>query len=118
MSKLTTVMTALDETGHGQRLTPVFISVDPERDQPDKIAEYLAYFHTDFVGLTGSRAALNRAADTFKTFLQDVPKDPAPDYQVTHSSIVYVVDPISRIVDYIPFEAGHDAMLSKVREIL
>lgn len=118
MSKLTTVMATLDKTGRGQKVTPIFISVDPERDSPEKISEYLTFFHSSFVGLTGNRHALKTTADNFKTFLQDAPKDSKTEYQVTHSSIIYVVDPFSRVVDYIPFESGHDAMVSKITEIL
>lgn len=118
MSKLTTVINALHDSGHGPRVTPVFISVDPERDDPNEVAEYLAHFHDDFIGLTGNRTALKQTADSFKTFLQAVPKDQIAGYQITHSSIIYVVDPFSRIVDYIPFEASHAAMVNQIRKIL
>ena len=118
MSKLTTVMNALHKSGHRQQVTPVFVTVDPERDDPQQLAQYLAFFHEDFVGLTGSRSALNQAADSFKTFLQAAPRDRIAGYQVTHSSIVYVVDPFSRIVDYIPLDVGHEAIANKIREVL
>ncbi len=118
MSRLTAAMKILDETGHGQRVTPVFISVDPERDSPEKVTQYLANFDTRFVGLTGSRPALEIAASTFKTLLAKAPVLAATNYQISHSSIVYIVDEYSRVIDFISFEDGVDVMAARVREIL
>ena len=83
MSKLSNVMNALDKSGHGKQITPVFISVDPERDSVEKVAAYLQHFHSSFVGLTGTRPALQSAADRFKTLLDQVPKNPTSGYQLT-----------------------------------
>ena len=119
MAELTQVMAALDQSGHGSRITPVFISVDPERDTPEKVAAYLEYFDDRFVGLTGSRPALKRAADSFKTLLEeDLSDDRTGDYPIAHSSVVYIVNPFSRIVDYLPGSADHHAMAEKIREII
>lgn len=118
MAKLTQVMADLDRTGHGNRITPVFISVDPERDTPEKVAAYLAYFDDRFVGLTGSRPALKSAADSFKTLLEDLNAEKSGDYQITHSSVTYIVDPFSRIVDYVPGAANYQAVAEKIRETI
>lgn len=118
MSKLTAMMEELDRTGHGDRIRPIFISVDPERDTPEKIAKYLENFDDRFVGLTGTRTALNSAANSFKTLLQELSPHETEDYQITHSSITYIIDPFSRIVDYIPGAADHRAMADKVRETI
>ncbi|MDE0179509.1 MAG: SCO family protein [Gammaproteobacteria bacterium] len=116
MNKLTQVMAELDRTGHGTRISPVFISVDPERDTPEKVAAYLEYFDERFVGLTGSRAALKGAADSFKTLFEEFSGDTTPDHQINHSTIVYIVDPFSRIVDYLPGAADHVAMAARIRD--
>lgn len=118
MSNLAQVMTELDGTGHASRVTPVFISVDPERDVPATVAAYVARFDDRFVGLTGSRAALEGVANSFKTFLQDAPPRGANDYQVSHSSTVYVVDPFGRIVDYLSFADGVEAFAERVRDLV
>ena len=115
MAKLTQVMAALDASGRGRRVTPVFISVDPERDTPEKVAAYLEYFDHRFVGLTGSRTALANAADSFKTLLEDLSPEQTGDYQINHSAVVYLVDPFGRIVDVLPGSADHLAMADKVR---
>ncbi len=118
MSNLTRVMAQLDATGHARGVTPVFISVDPERDVPAKVAAYVERFDHRFVGLTGSRAALEGVAASFKTFLQDAPPRRADDYQVSHASTVYLVDPFGRIVDYLSFAEGVDAVAERVRDLV
>ncbi len=118
MTKLSLVMAELDRTGHGSRITPVFISVDPERDSPEKVAEFLGFFDERFVGLTGSRAALEGAADSFKTLLEDLPDDRRGKYQITHSTMVYILDPFSRIVDFLPGSADTAGMAERIREII
>ena len=118
MSNLTRVMAQLDSTGHSRGVTPVFISVDPERDIPATVAAYVERFDHRFVGLTGSRAALEGVAASFKTFLQDGPPRGSDDYQVSHSSTIYLVDPFGRIVDYLSFAEGVDAVAERVRDLV
>lgn len=118
MSKLTMVMAELDKSGHGTRIIPVFISVDPERDSPEKVATYLENFDDRFVGLTGSRPALESAADSFKTLFEDLAIKRDSNYQITHSSVVYIVDPFSRIVDYVPGATDHREMAKIIRDII
>ncbi len=118
MSDLTRVMADLDASGHSRRVTPVFISVDPERDVPTTVARYIERFDDRFVGLTGSRAALEQTAESFKTFLQDAPPRGVNEYQVSHSSTVYIVDPYGRIVDYLSFSEGVEAVAERVRDLV
>lgn len=115
MYKLTQVMYALDQAGNSHKVNPLFITVDPERDTPDKIATYLGNFHERIVGLTGSRQALSATADSFKTLLAEAPDQPEPGYQIQHSSLMYIVDPFSRIVDYLNFETDVDSMVQKIQ---
>ncbi|MBL6707897.1 MAG: SCO family protein [Pseudomonadales bacterium] len=118
MAKLTQAMAELDNSGHGNQVRPVFISVDPERDTPEKVAQFLTYFDNRFVGLTGSRMALKSAANSFKTLFADFAEQRSENYQITHSSVVFILDPFSRIVDYMPSTASAVAVAEKVREVL
>lgn len=118
MAKLTEVMAELDRTGHGTRITPVFISVDPERDSPDRVAAFLEYFDERFVGLTGSRAALKVAADSFRTLFEERHHATTPYHQINHSTVVYIVDPFSRIVDFLPGSADHLTMATRIRDLI
>lgn len=118
MTKLTRVMQVLDDAGYQDEVTPVFISVDPERDSVEVVAAYLDSFHDQFVGLTGSRFALQSTAGRFKTILDELPDDRTEGYQLTHSSIIYVVDPSSRVVDYISLKKTSDEMAAQVSALL
>ena len=119
MSKLTQVMAVLDDTGHSIGVRPVFISVDPERDTPEKVAKYLDNFDDRFIGLTGSRSALKSAANSFETLLEEMSaENSGDDYQIPHSSVTYIVDPSGRIIDYVPGTLGAEAIADKVREII
>lgn len=118
MSKLTAAMQRLDESGHADEVTPMFVSVDPERDTPDEVQRYLARFDHRFVGLTGPRAALTDAAASFRTFLQTAPPPGMTDYQVVHATTVYMVDPKGRIVSFIAGGEDAEAIAAAVRSRL
>ena len=70
----------------GDRLQVLFATVDPERDTPEIIREYLAHFDPSFIGLRGNAEQLAAAAKTFKAFYAKVPAEPAPNYTMDHSA--------------------------------
>lgn len=75
-----------------EKVAPVFITVDPDRDTPDKIAAYVA-FDNRLIGLTGDRAAIDKAKAGFKVYAQAEPvDDPKIGYTMNHSSLFYLVD--------------------------
>ena len=102
MSLMTQLMQNLDQQQRPENIQPVFISVDPQRDTPEVINQYLQHFDKRFIGLTGSDTALKQAATSFKTLL---PKSSDEDQLPRHSPIIYVVDPNGRMIDYIPASA-------------
>lgn len=72
-----------------------FISVDPRRDSPEQLRDYLSYFDPAFVGLSGSKDEIDRVTGAFGASYAFVrrPGDPADDYNVMHSSNIYLVNP-------------------------
>jgi len=83
-----------------------FVSVDPGRDTPARLREYVAYFDQELRGLTGSAAALAALARATDTVF-DVPDDSVGDnYLVSHSSNVVLLDPNGRV--HAVFAAPHD----------
>jgi protein SCO1/2 len=82
------------------------VSVDPHRDTPARLREYVAYFDSELRGLTGSAEALAALARTTET-LFDVPEDRSGDnYLVSHSSNVVLLDPDGRV--HAVFTPPHD----------
>lgn len=111
MSFITQLMRRLDDKNLSQNLQPVFISVDPARDTPAVIAQYLQNFDPRFIGLTGTDAAVKQAALSFKTLL---PKPAGNDQAPRHSPIIYIIDPNGRMIDFIPAAADTNMATSIV----
>lgn len=87
------------EKKHGIRLTPVFISVDPERDNVEQVREYVKDFHPRLVGLTGTPENIRQVAREFRVYYMKTEEE-GSDYLVDHSIIMYLMDPQ---MDFIKF---------------
>lgn len=91
MAKLSQAIKAMPEDLQ-DRVTPLFVSVDPERDSPEKLGEYVDFFYDRTVGMTGEEAGLRDLAKRYRTtFGYDEPDDKG-NYNVSHSAAVYVFD--------------------------
>jgi protein SCO1/2 len=95
---------ALDRMGaDGRKIVPVFITVDPARDTPKVLKQYMAAFGPRFVGLTGDDAAIGKVEKAYRVYAKKRPLDDAkPDgnYAVDHSSVMYLVGPDGKVVTY------------------
>ncbi len=91
LAKLNKAVRAMPEPLQSE-VTPLFVSVDPGRDTPEKIASYVEFFGDRTEGLTGTEPALRQLAKRYRTtFGYDEP-DERGNYAVSHSSAVYVFD--------------------------
>jgi protein SCO1/2 len=77
----------------GERVEYYFVSVDPERDTPARLREYVAYFDPSFRGLTGDSRALAELARATETVFEVPEHNGSDNYLVSHSSNVVVLDP-------------------------
>lgn len=78
----------------GDPLPVLYITVDPERDSPEKLKEYLAYFGDEFVGVTGSLEDITHAGRQLNTvFIKQEPPEGETFYTVSHSSSLALVNP-------------------------
>jgi protein SCO1/2 len=97
-TELATMAAAVDAMGPAaQNLTPVFISVDPERDTPAQLAEYVPRFHPRLQGLTGSAEQVAEAARRYRVYYARANRADSTDYLMDHSSFIYLVGPDSRV---------------------
>jgi protein SCO1/2 len=93
-TELMKITEALDKLGdQANIITPLFISVDPERDTPDILKKYLTAFHPRFIGLTGTVAQVEDIKKSYKVYAAKVKDDTMTDYTVDHSSFIYLMDP-------------------------
>lgn len=81
----------------GDKLQVLFITVDPQRDTPALLKEYVPAFHPSFLGLWGDDAATQKVTADFKVFYQKQPGSTPDTYLVDHSSGTYVFDPQGRL---------------------
>jgi protein SCO1 len=112
---LSDMATALGKLNPAQRakIQPIFITVDPERDNGQALADYAAAFGSDFIGLGGS---LDQLAPVKKEFHVYAEKHPAKngDYDMDHSSIIYLMDPENRFIGSFTQETDPDQMAKKL----
>ncbi len=76
----------------------VFISVDPERDTPEKLAAYMAYFNPEFIGASADKVEIDRLARQFGAGYIIEPETAPGQYLVAHTSAIFLVDPLGRLV--------------------
>lgn len=108
---------ALDKLGaDAAHVQPLFISVDPERDTAEHLAEYMPLFHPRLIGLTGSADAIRHAADAYKVYYAKVPlgNDPA-DYTVDHTAFIYLMDREGNYLGFFPPGTSADRMVEIIR---
>ena len=75
----------------------VFVSVDPDRDPPERLAEYVAYFHKDFVGVTGAVTEIDNFAQQLSAGYVKEAADELGSYQVSHTGSIYLIGPQQRV---------------------
>jgi protein SCO1/2 len=100
------------------RVQVLFITVDPERDTPALLAQYVPAFDPRFLGLYGDAEATARPAKEFKIIYQKVPGSSAGTYTMDHSAGTYVFDPQGRLRLYVANGQGADVFAHDLRELL
>lgn len=97
----------------------VFVTVDPERDTPERLAMHVNAFSPDFIGLTGTPEALQPVYDAFHiAYEKDTESDTAVEYLMGHTAAVMVVDPEGRLRSMLPFGVTGEDVAADVRALL
>jgi protein SCO1/2 len=81
----------------GKRVQVLVVTVDPERDTRELLAQYVPAFHPDFLGLYGDKEQIAKTAKEFKVYYQKVPGSRPDNYSIDHTAGSYVFDPSGRI---------------------
>lgn len=88
-----------DEAGDAAiNMQVLFISVDPERDTPEKLTDYMAYFNSEFIGATAGKAEIDSLSRQFGAGYMIEDETSPGQYLVAHTSAVFLVDPLGRLV--------------------
>ena len=100
------------------RMQVLFVTVDPERDTPGVLRQYVPSFDPRFLGLYGDAEATARAAKAFKIFYQKQPLKDSTTYSVDHSAGTYILDREGRLRLYARYGAGAALLLHDIRILL
>ena len=100
------------------RFTGVFVSVDPARDTPERLGEYVEFFDPAFVGLTGGEDELEDIARRYGAQFVIPQGQPKDNYLVNHSTIAYLIDPLGHVRALYRGDEPVDAIAANVREVL
>ncbi len=92
-----------------KNIQPVFVSVDPERDTPAVMKDYVSNFYPGMIGLTGSAEQISKVAKLYRVYYSKAAEKDAPadEYAMDHSSIVYLMGPDGSFVKH--FSYGTDS---------
>lgn len=96
----------------------IFVSVDPARDTPARLKDYVTFFHPGMVGVTGSDDAIAAAARKFGAVYARQDVGSKAGYVVDHSAWTYVVAPDGRLAARIPHGASVELTLAEIRKWL
>lgn len=102
----------------GQRVQVLFVTVDPERDTPQLLAQYVPSFHPSFLGLYGDSAMTAKVAAEFRIFFRKQPGSSATSYTVDHTAGSYVFDPAGRLRLYFRHGETPQRMAQDLKRLL
>jgi len=94
------------------------ISVDPERDTPERLKEYVTYFHPDFIGLTGTPEEVADAAAPFGIYYKKKEVEGASGYLMDHTASVTVLDPEGRVRLIWPYGVEAEEMAEDLKHLM
>jgi len=115
LQKLTDVLSTLDK--YKIDVQPIFITIDPARDKPELLKEYLSHFHPNFIGLTGSNDEIKRVADLYKVYyaIAQDSKDVGNKYMLDHTSFIYLMDRNGKYMKHFYMSSTPEEIIEYIR---
>ena len=111
---LASLAAALDLLGEREaELQPLFVTIDPERDTPEVLADYVSAFHPRLVGLTGSAEQIRKVARDYRVYYAKVGTD-EKDYLVDHSAYIYLIGPDGQTLTYLKHDESPEILAAKL----
>ena len=98
------------------KVQPIFITVDPERDTVEAMSQYVANFDPRIVALTGTPEQIAQAAKAYRVYYKKVPQ--GDDYTMDHTGILYLMDPQGRFMTHFTPNTPPADMAARIRKLL
>ncbi len=101
LQKMVAALTSLGAAEN--RITPIFITVDPDRDSAAPLARYVGLFSPKLVGLTGNQAQVDAVIRAYRVYVEKLPPaSPGAPYLVNHSAFMYLMNPAGKLAAIFP----------------
>jgi len=94
---------------------PIFITIDPERDSPKVLADYMKAFGPNFVGLTGSVAQIQEVEKRYRVYAVKKPLA-GGNYGMDHSSVLYLMGPDGKLVSFYDEAISPDDLAKELKQ--
>jgi protein SCO1/2 len=102
------------DPARAMKVVPIFVTVDPERDTPPVLKQFVGAFHPRMVGLTGTPAAIDAVAKEYAVYHEKQAPAPGGGYMVGHSQVAYLMDPMGKPVALLPVDKTPDAVAAEL----
>jgi cytochrome oxidase Cu insertion factor (SCO1/SenC/PrrC family) len=111
---LAAMSTAVDQLGAvGEEVQPIFITIDPERDTVQRLADYAPLFHPRLIALTGTPEEIRQAAAAYRVYYEKAGE--GRDYLMNHSGIIYLMDRGGSFITHFPQGTPAEEIADKIR---
>ena len=118
-TELQVMMAAVESLGaEGNKIQPIFITVDPERDTPAVMKAYVGNFGPRLSGLTGSAAEIAAVAKAYRVYFAKAGKAETEDYLMDHSSIIYLMGPDGQFVKHFTYTTDAPKLAQALKEAI
>ena len=115
---LLTMANVLDKLDN-EKITPLFITVDPERDNEEILSNYVTAFHDKIIGLTGSIPEINQVTSDWKVYFKKENNIDMPDnYSVNHLDIIFIANKNAEFVDFIKPNTSSEDVIKKLVKVI
>ena len=115
---LLTMANVLDKL-ENEKITPLFITVDPERDNEEILSNYVTAFHDKIIGLTGSISEINKVTSDWKVYFKKENNIDMPDnYSVNHLDIIFIANKNAEFVDFIKPNTSSEDVIKKLVKVI
>lgn len=118
VATLSDVMNQLGDDA--EQVIPVFITIDPERDTPEKLKDYMSSFNPALVALTGSADQTRQVQKAYHVYAQKQPLESngENDYSMNHSSFIYMLDKQGKYIRHFSHDVSADKLLTAVSQVI
>ena len=115
---LLTMANVLDKL-ENEEITPLFITVDPERDNEEILSNYVTAFHDKIIGLTGTVSEINKVTSDWKVYFKKESNIDMPDnYTVNHLDIIFIANKNAEFVDFIKPNTSSEDIIKKLVKVI